>query len=185
MEVGVAEKKRMTETQQQNGNGKRTRCVLPQQLDAETRKLLDQTLSPVNVSKAFEQVFTRVEDASDVLEYVSLFLEKYESQVLKVSGEKLGNQQSAVRGALLCRTLELMAAYRRSLAELGFNPVFLQTFLRKRLLATLLGITTQDVDFKIRVSGRKPPLYIEEQLDRLIPHTFLKPWHRAVLRRVA
>ena len=70
--------------------------------------------------------------------------------------------------------LAALPRFRMRLADKAYNYVFLDVWLKKNLLAEILGITLLNVERKIYLSGRKPPIFLDEELGRLLPTTFLK-----------
>ena len=153
------------------------RTVLPAQLPPEIRETLRQALHPTALKKGFDWILERLSNTEDALELTENFIERYEEQIMHLKGNELEMYRPVFRAALLNECLKILQSSRMRFAQQGFNPVFIRTWLQKRLLATMMGITVTDVDLKIRLSTRKPPEYLTEQIEGLTSHTYLSRFH--------
>lgn len=148
-------------------------AALPQSLPPEVEKVFWQALHDNQIGKGFGWVLHNMgEDSPEDL--LTAFIERYEDQVVKAGGGAMEPWRSCLHAAMVTRCLAVLHRFRLEFAQKGYNFVFLETWLKKRQLAAILGISTRDVDHKIYLSGRKPPVFLADELDRLVPETFLK-----------
>ncbi|MBN1866695.1 hypothetical protein JW916_05340 [Candidatus Sumerlaeota bacterium] len=151
----------------------RMRTILPSEVPDEIGETLRQALHPVALKKGFDWILDHMTDAADVLDLVESFLNRYEEQVMQLKGHVLETYRPVFRAALLSECLRILQSSRMRFAQQGFNPVFMRTWLQKRLLAAMMGITVNDVELKLRLSPRKPPDFLNEHIERLADHTCL------------
>lgn len=153
---------------------RKSRSVLPAKASPEAQQLLDKTLRISQISEGCRWVLEKVSNGQSAQEALEEFLERYESKVMQYSESAVRENTALFRAALVLRCTQVLPFYGVRLAEKGVNAVFLQTWLRKRLLAIAMGITPQDVELKIRHSDKSPPIYLETTISELLPKTCLR-----------
>lgn len=157
-----------------SANAGNHRTVLPAELPADARKALRRALGQKALAHNIKWVFERFGPEANFLELMDQFIQRYERQVGKAVSDDMNGYMPVLRAGLAYRLLDALKPYRMTLADQAVNPLFVETFLKKRLLAEMMGITTQDVQRKIMLSGRKPVDFLNEEVGALIPETCLK-----------
>ena len=148
--------------------------AVPASLPPEVAKIFDQALQDTQIGKGFGWVLHNMGDETPQ-DLLKAFMERYEDQVAKAAGPAIEKWAPSLHAAMVTRCLAMLHRFRLEFAEKSYNYVFLETWLKKRQLAAVLGITPRDVEHRIYLSGRKPPVFLNEELERLLPLTFLGP----------
>lgn len=156
--------------------------VLPENLPPETEAFISETVRRTAVVNGLEWVVRHMveEGERDAIDLAERFLTAYEEQVRAKRGEHLNGNLPVFRTALLLACLEVFPRYRMRLADLGYNPLFLRTWLEKQLMANLLGVTRRDIEMKIRNSRQRPPEYLRKHLPRLMNDRCVKALKRMI-----
>ena len=149
------------------------RTVLPEKIIGEAGEFLKKALAVKPLAQNFEWVFDRYEKGGDFVALVAQFLDRYEMRLTELAGERLDGAAPALRAGLTYRMLYAMRPYRMRMANCAINPLFVETYLKKRLLADVMGIKMADVERRIQRTARKPIDYLNEELHILLPKTFL------------
>ncbi len=157
-------------TTRENGGSK---TVLPTSIPPHILNLLQSTLQTKNIKEGFLWILKRMGEGETAIDATDEFLEQYERRIMKLSDQVLAGHPELFRAALLYRCVQILPYFRVRFAEAGYNSLFLQTWLQKRMVAYALGITQQDIEMKIRVSSRTPLVFLRRQIEEITPHTFL------------
>lgn len=146
----------------------------PDSLPGDIDSAMQQALKFEQFVKGFQWVLANMNEEMDPRELVIMFMDRFEQQVLKAHGNVLQEHKQSLRAGIVKRTLQALPRFRTQLAEVGFNFIFLETRLKELLLSAILHIPMPDVKAKVFLSGQKPPHYLEDEIQRLIPSTWLK-----------
>ena len=150
------------------------RVVLPAKLPEHTQKFLKKALAAKPLAQNFTWVFKRYEAGSDFVGLVDQFLERYENQLTELAGAKIDGAKPLLRAGLSYRMLDALKPHRLRMADVAVNPLFVEVFLKKRLLAEVMGITITDIQRRIVMSGRRPMDFLNDELREVLPETFLQ-----------
>lgn len=148
--------------------------VVKKTLSSEEKALFKSALHPNPLEKGFNWILDNMSEKHEPIELAGRFLEKYESQIEQMRPQVLEGCRHTFRAALLVRCLKVLPFFQVRFADKAYNPTFLRTWFQKRLYARLLGISEKDVELKIRNSGKTPPRFLEEQLEKLLALGCLK-----------
>jgi hypothetical protein len=146
---------------------------VPDSVSPEILKLLRQTFSGQHVEKGLAWVLDRMKDGESPLPLLLDFTRRFEEQMIHLYAP-LEDHALLFRAGLFQKCLNVLPFFQIRFADKGYNPLFVNTWLQKQLVASLFGITQRDVEVKISQSGYTPPRYLEEQLRRFLPKTCLK-----------
>ena len=145
--------------------------VVPAQLPPEVLRIFKMALTTDPIERGFLWILERMSEEHPAIDLADKFLARYEDQIMALQGSVLDGYQPAFRAALISKCLELLPFFQMRFAQKAFNALFLQTWLQKRLIAALMGITYRDVEAKIRFSSRTAPRYLDLALTELLPKT--------------
>ncbi|HBF33830.1 TPA: hypothetical protein DDW35_04640 [Candidatus Sumerlaeota bacterium] len=148
--------------------------LVPASIPPEVLKLLQQTFNAGHVEKGMAWVLDHMKDDQTPLQLMSEFARRLEEQMMHLCGATLENHLPVFRTGLYQKCLATLPFFRVRFADKGYNPLFLQTWLQKQIVASMFGLTQRDIELKIRVSGRTAPRYLEEQMRHFVPKTCLK-----------
>jgi hypothetical protein len=166
--------KRTRRTSRRHGQGKgKLKVVLPDSLTPEAAKVLRQALHDEPIEKGFRWILKELSEETPVLHLAEQFLARYEEQIVRLRGHALDGYLSTFRVALSMRCLEVLHGFRMQFADKGVNPLFVQTWLWKKMVAEMVGVSLPQLDERIRNSGRKAPDFLKEQVEVLLPQTCL------------
>ncbi|HUT24191.1 MAG TPA: hypothetical protein VM492_07625 [Sumerlaeia bacterium] len=175
-----SKQKRTRRTSRRHGLEKgKLKVLLPDTLTPEASKVLRQALHDEPIEKGFHWVLKELSEEAPVLHLTEQFLTRYEEQIVRLRGHALDGYLSTFRVALAMRCLEVLHGFRMQFADKGVNPLFLQTWLWKKMVAEMAGITLPQLEEKIRNSGRKAPDFLKEQVETLLPQTCLARRYQA------
>ncbi|MFP4380558.1 MAG: hypothetical protein ACLFUS_08655 [Candidatus Sumerlaeia bacterium] len=150
-----------------------TGTVVPAQLPPEVEKTLNQALHQEQIEKGYQWILEKTSDEHNPKELLDRYLKRYEDQIMRLKGDVLEDYLPVFRAALAGRCLKMLPYFRMGFANKGFNPLFLTTYLQRKMLQAILGVSPKDVELKIRLSGRTPKLYLNSALEELLPQTCL------------
>ena len=145
--------------------------VVPAQLPPEVLRVFKMALTTDPIERGFLWILERMSEERLPIDLADKFLARYEDQIMALQGSVLDGYQPAFRAALISRCLEVLPFFQMRFAQKAFNTLFLQTWLQKQLIATLMGITYRDVEAKIRFSSRTAPRYLDLALTEFLPQT--------------
>lgn len=149
---------------------------MPDDLPLPITSLLKKTINHRALESGYKWVLDHLPDTGDANDLMELFLKRYEDQIVKLSGNGLAEYRSALQAILTKKTLELLSINSRRFVDVGANPLFVRTWLQKRLLSVAIGISMDDIDRRARSVGRKLPDYLSDQISTIVDKTFLSKW---------
>ena len=154
-------------------NQSSNKTVLPSKLPVNVAKQLQHCLQPAQIEKGFTWILNNANEENDLLTLTEVFLEHYEKEVLKRNNNILGDHLPVFRSALVAVFIIKLPRYRMNMADMAYNYVFMDTWLKKKLLAEIKGVTMRDVELGIYLSEAKPREFLSDKLKKLVPITFL------------
>jgi hypothetical protein len=157
-----------------NGAASSGATILPKKLPVHVAEAFQQTLQHQQIENGLKWVVDNISEDKNALYLANTFIERYQEQVFHRRQEALQNFMPTFNAAIFARCLAVLPRFRMEMAQKGFNYTFLETWLKKKLLAAVLGITVNDIDRKVFLSGRTPPQFLNEELARLLPLTCLR-----------
>lgn len=148
--------------------------VLPAELPGEARSALQQALEAKALSNIFGWIVQKLADNGDVYELMELYLKSYEERVIKVMGERLKDYRPVLNVAILFKCWQLLPASRKSLAAVGVNPQFMETWIKKRILAQLVDRSSADIEIALELYRERSASFLDDKINLLLPKTCLK-----------
>lgn len=149
--------------------------VLPPRLNEETGRFFQQALHGNQIDKGYTWILDKMSDENDPTSLAGQFMKRYEEQIAALRGPQLEAEgcRSAFRATLAATMLRDLPRYRLRFANRSYNAIFLETWLKKQLLAAILGLSSADIERKVFLSGRTAPVFVNGELQRLLHTTFL------------
>lgn len=149
--------------------------VLPPRLNEETGRFFQQALHGNQIDKGYTWILDKMSDENDPTSLAGQFMKRYEEQIAALRGPQLEAEgcRSAFRATLAATMLRELPRYRLRFANRSYNAIFLETWLKKQLLAAILGLSSADIERKVFLSGRTAPVFVNGELQRLLHTTFL------------
>ncbi len=148
---------------------------LPDKLPEDVEMLLHEICAPERVRQAYLHILNEVSSDHPVLHVAEQQMDRYVEEILESHEDRLdGIHLAAFRAKLALQWLDTLRVFRLQFAERGINPLFLQTWLQKLILANIVGLSPRELDARILGSGRKGPDYLREKIDDLLPRTCLR-----------
>lgn len=149
--------------------------VLPAHLSEDTARFFQRALHSSQIDKGFGWILGKMSDENDPTVLVGQFMKRYEEQIAALRGPQFEAEsgRAAFRAALAATMLRELPRYRLRFANRTYNSIFLETWLKKQLLAAILGLSPADIERKIFLSGRTAPVFVNGELQRIRHTTFL------------
>ncbi len=148
--------------------------VVPSKLAEEIDKVFKQAFHESQFEKGFAKIIESMDKTDDSpTEMADKFLKKYEKQIKKLRPTEIEAQTHAFRAGAAWMMLKVLPRFRRGFADKGYNFVFLETHLKKRIVCEIQGLSVRDINMQIRNDGHRPKVYLDDQMKHLVPETFL------------
>ncbi|MFW6303298.1 MAG: hypothetical protein ACOC2L_01640 [Candidatus Sumerlaeota bacterium] len=144
---------------------------LPESVDSVFRKAFHES----QFAKGFQKILAKMDTTEQTpIELTEAFLQSYERQVKKLKPHEVDAAPNAFRAGCAWQMLQTLPRFRMEFAEKGYNFLFLEIYLKKRVLAEIQGLTVRDIQRRIIEDGHRPKIYLDDRLHELVPQTFLK-----------
>ncbi|MFW6303604.1 MAG: hypothetical protein ACOC2L_03195, partial [Candidatus Sumerlaeota bacterium] len=138
---------------------------LPEDVDTVFRKAFHES----QFVKGFQKILSKMENSEhSPVELTEAFLTSYEKQVKKLKPFEVDAAPNAFRAGCAWQMLRALPRFRMEFAEKGYNFVFLETYLKKRILAEVQGLTVRDIQRRITEDGHRPKIYLDDRLHELV-----------------
>ncbi len=148
--------------------------VVPSKLPENIEKVFMQAFHESQFEKGFERIIQFMDKSDEnPTAMADKFLKKYEKQVKKLRPTEIEAQPHAFRAGAAWMMLRVLPRFRMDFADKGYNFIFLETHLMKKIVCEIQGLSVRDINTRIRNDGHRPKVYLDDQMKHLVPETFL------------
>ncbi len=147
--------------------------ALPSALPDTTLTVMQRVLSDEPILKAYSWIVDTMTEEKGPKQLAETYVDRYYQQIVLQNVETLEDYAETLRAGVLVKLLVLLPRFRNKFAKKGYNFMFLETWLREQILGACYGFSTVEVKRHVLESGQKPPLFLANEVSRLLPRTCL------------